>query len=89
MTDQTVDPLARAVHPTEWAIVLSDWKRSNAWVTVHMRGGASLGPGRVNRLPGKALDSAELHDPGAYDRHEKRWTFDLGEVAAITAEARR
>ena len=80
------------VHPTEWAIVLSDWKRSNANVTVHLRTGVDLGPGKVTRLPNQALDSAELTRHagyGTYGEPEKRWTFDLNDVAAITAEASR
>lgn len=78
MTDQ--------VHGTEWALVLADWKRANAVVTVHLRRGVSLGPGKVTRLPGGVLDAAEIHDT----RHpETKWTFDLSEVAAITAEAPR
>lgn len=89
----TDDPYSRAVHTTEWVLILSDWKRSDAWVTVHLKGGATLGPGKVNRLPGPALDSAELRDPRAETasgyRREVRWTFDLNEVAAITAEASR
>ena len=92
MTDQQPDPYAHDVHATEWAIVLSDWKRSNAWVTIHLRGGVSLGPGKVNRIPGPGLDSAELHDPQRVThngRRETKWTFDLNDVAAITAEAPR
>lgn len=74
------------VHSTEWALVLADWRRANAWVTVHLRGGISLGPGRVDRLPGPGLDAAQLHD----SRHpETKWTFDLTDVMAITAEASR
>lgn len=86
------DALDKHVHPTEWVIVLSDWKRSDAWVTVHLRGGGHLGPGKVSRLPGAALDSAELRDPSKVThngRRETRWTFDLNDVAAITAEAPR
>lgn len=83
------DPLAHHVHPTELAVILSDWKRNNANVTVHLRSGVSLGPGRVTRLPGKALDSAELHATRTYERPETKWTFDLNDVAAITAEATR
>lgn len=84
MTDQ--------VHNTEWALVLSDWKRANADVTVHLRGGVSLGPGKVTRIPGPGLDTAELHDPQrvTHDgRRQTKWTFDLSEVAGITAEAAR
>lgn len=80
------------VDPTEWALVLSDWKRAGADVTVHLRSGVSLGPGKVSRLPSTALDGAELHAQrqGTYDgRRETKWTFDLTEVAAITAEAAR
>lgn len=87
------DPLARAVHATEWAIILSDWKRSNADVTVHLRGGVSLGPGKVTRIPGgSGIDSAELHRArgNMYEgTRETKWTFDLNDVAAITAEATR
>jgi hypothetical protein len=84
------DPLDKHVHPTEWAIILGDWKRSDAWVTVHLRSGATLGPGRVTRLPGVAIDSAELtHHARRHDEREKRWTFDLNDVAALTAEASR
>ena len=87
------DPHSRDVHATEWAITLSDWQKSDAWVTVHLKGGATLGPGKVSRLPGAALDSAELRDPRAETRsgylREMRWTFDLTSVAAITAEASR
>lgn len=75
------------VHPTEWVLVLSDWKRAGADVTVHLRGGGTLGPGKVTRLPGPGLDAAELHAP-AYSQRETKWTFDLSEVAAITAVAR-
>lgn len=86
------DPFDKHVHPTEWAIVLSDWKRSNANVTVHLRNGTSLGPGKVTRLPSQALDSAELTARAAYGSYgdpETRWTFDLNDVAAITAKASR
>lgn len=80
------------VHATEWAIVLSDWKRANADVTVHLRGGASLGPGKVTRLPSGALGSAEIRQPpgNIYDGlRETKWTFDLNDVVAITAVASR
>ena len=79
----------RAVHATEWVIILSDWKKSNANVTVHLRGGSTLGPGKVSRLPSVALDSAELRAEQSFVGPEQRWTFDLSEVAAITAEASR
>lgn len=80
------------VNPTEWALILSDWRRADAWVTVHLRCGASLGAGKVTRLPGPGLDAAELRDPArvtASGRRETKWTFDLNEVVAITAEAAR
>lgn len=80
------------VHSTEWALILSDWARSNANVVVHLRGGVSLGPGKVTRLPGPGLDAAELHDPARATGNgcrETKWTFDLNDVAAITAEAPR
>lgn len=77
----------KSVLPSEWNIILSDWKRSEARVTIHLRGGATLGPGEVSRLPNKALDSAELRV--GHGRSEVRWTFDPTEVAAITAEATR
>lgn len=84
------DPLDKHVHATEWAIILSDWKRSDASVTVHLRSGVSLGPGKVTRLPSQVTDSAELtHHARHYSEREKRWTFDLNDVAAITAEASR
>lgn len=89
MGEQSPDPFAHAVHPTEWAIILSDWKRNNADVTVHLRSGATLGPGKITRLPGKALDSAELHARRTYAQPETKWTFDLNDVAAVTAEATR
>ncbi|HEY9351638.1 MAG TPA: hypothetical protein VIP28_00245 [Nocardioides sp.] len=89
----TSDPYGRDVHATEWAIILSDWQKSDAWVTAHLKGGATLGPGKVSRLPGAALDSVELRDPqrvaSSGYRRETRWTFDLNDVAAITAEASR
>lgn len=92
MSETLHDPLAHNVHATEWAIVLSDWKRCSAWVTVHLRGGVSHGPGQVTRIPGSGLDAAELRDPGrvtSNGRRETKWTFDLNDVAAITAEAAR
>ncbi|WP_232676727.1 hypothetical protein [Nocardioides sp. R-C-SC26] len=85
------DPLLHAVHPTEWALILRDWQRADAWVTVHLRG-VSLGPGKVTRLPGPGLDSAQLHDPQQVTvngRREVKWTFDLNDVMAVTAEASR
>jgi len=72
------------VTETEWALILSDWKRNSALVTIHLRGGGVLGPGKVSLLPGLAFDSAQIE---AFDPHRK-WTFDLSEVAAIVAEAR-
>lgn len=86
MSEDGFDYLDKKVHPTEWAVILGDWKRSDAWVTVHLRSGADLGPGKVTRLPSQALDSAEI-STGSRHTPEKRWTFDLNEVAAITAEA--
>lgn len=84
------DPLDKHVHPTEWAVILGDWKRSDAWVTVHLRGGVTLGPGKVTRLPSAALDSVELTRPiRNVSEREKRWTFDLNDLAAITVEASR
>jgi hypothetical protein len=86
------DPLAHVVHPTEWAVILCDWKRSDAWVTIHLRSGVSLGPGKVTRIPSQGLDSAELRDSQRVTvngRREARWTFDLNDVAAITAEESR
>jgi hypothetical protein len=84
---------SKTVDATEWAIILSDWKKSDAWVIVHLKGGVSLGPGKVSRLPGPGLDSAEVRDPNRVAssgyRRETRWTFDLNDVAAITAEASR
>lgn len=79
---------------TWWALVLSDWKRSDAFVTVHLRGGVTLGPGKITRIPSAAAgESAQLHDPHRITldgRHwETKWDFDLSQVAAITAEARR
>lgn len=85
------DAFSHGVHATEWALVLSDWKHCDAWVTVHLRGGVSLGPGQVTRLPGPGLDAAEIRDPQRVTvngRRETKWTFDLNDVAAITAEAR-
>lgn len=89
MTDH--DPLAHHVHPTEWAIILSDWRRNEADVTVHLRSGATLGPGKVSAIPSSSgvIDSAQLHARRRYDRPETKWTFDLNDVAAITAEATR
>jgi hypothetical protein len=90
MTD--TDPFNHGVHATEWALILSDWKRCDAWVTVHLRGGVSLGPGRVTRIPGSGLDAAEIRDPQRVTRdgrRETKWTFDLNDVAAITAETAR
>lgn len=86
MAERDLDYLDKNVHPTEWAIILSDWKKSDAWVTVHLKAGATLGPGKVTRLPSQALDSAEISTRSRHDP-EKRWTFDLNDVAAITAEA--
>lgn len=80
---------AEPVGANEWFLILSDWKRSDANVTVHLRGGVSLGPGKVTRLPSAALDSAEIRHDGDYARPETRWTFNLHEVVAITAEAHR
>lgn len=80
------------IHPTEWVLILSDWKKANADVTVHLRGGVSLGPGKVTHLPGSGMDSVGLHrfaHTVEYERiPETKWTFDLTEVAAITAVAR-
>lgn len=76
-----------AVDGTEWTLVLSDWKRCGADVTIHLRGGVSLGPGKVTQLPGAALDSAQLGALQEVTRREIKWTFDLSEVAAITAVA--
>lgn len=87
MTDH-LDTFAYHVHPTEWALVLGDWRRANADVTVHLRSGVSLGPGKVTRIPGPGLDAAELHDRTIGCR-ETKWTFDLNDVTAITAEAAR
>lgn len=88
--DQQASRFDKHVHPTEWALILSDWKRSGAGVTVHLRNGVTLGPGNVTRLPNAASDSAELtHHARHYSEREKRWTFDLNDVAAITAEAAR
>lgn len=81
---------AESVHATEWVLVLADWKRVNADVTVHLRGGVSLGPGKVTTLPSAGLDSAVLHarQRVTHDgRRETKWTFDPSEIAAITAEA--
>lgn len=69
-----------------WALVLSDWRRSNATVTVHLRGGAVLGPGRVMRVGSSS--SGESGQLESYNGHQTKWDFDLTEVAAITAEAR-
>ena len=86
ITTNKAEPIS--VHGTEWALVLSDWRRAGADVTVHLRGGVSLGPGRVDRLPGSGLDSAQLVGTEAVSRAQIKWTFDLSEIAAITAVAR-
>lgn len=83
-----VGSMSEHVHGTEWALVLSDWRRANADVSVHLRGGVSLGPGKVDRLPGPGLDAAQLIGFEPVTRAAIKWTFDLAEVAAITAVAR-
>jgi len=73
------------VLPSEWALILADWRRCSATVEIYLRGGAVLGPGRVDSLPRSGLDSAQLI--GRSDGRETKWTFDLAEVAAIKAVA--
>ncbi|WP_028474071.1 hypothetical protein [Nocardioides alkalitolerans] len=79
------------VSPAEWALVLSDWKRSDANVTVHLRGGISVGPGKVTNIPGGVIASGGLRAAARspYGDPDRRWTFDVREVIAVTAEAAR
>ena len=90
------EPSKYDVGPSEWVIILSDWKRSDADVEVHLRSGQTLGPGKVTRLPGgDAIGSGELTRRegrtglGYGSEPERRWTFDAREIVAITATAAR
>lgn len=80
-----------------WVIVLSDWKKSDAKVTITLKSGAELGPGKVTDT-GATLGAAVLYDDGMHyagfgsgwrrERPERRWNVGLEEIAAVTAEAR-
>lgn len=78
------------VHATEWVLVLADWQRANADVTIHLRGGGAVGPGKVAALPRSGLDSVVLHNRQVVTsegRREVKWTIDPAEIAAVTAVA--
>lgn len=80
-----------------WPIVLSDWRRAEADVTITLRSGAVLGPGKVLDPGSVATGACVLHDSGYRDRGlgsgwdrkpEKKWNIDLAEIAAVEAVAK-
>lgn len=81
-----------------WVLVLSDWKRAEAMVTVTLRSGVTLGPGKVTDTGG-TLGVAVLHDSGMVysgyssgwrrERDERKWNVDLDEIVAVEAAAKR
>lgn len=80
-----------------WPIVLSDWKRAGAWVTITLRSGVQVGPGKVTDTGSVSNGmAAVLHDDGFRRAHsyssrgpEKKWNVDLAEIVAVEAEASR
>ncbi|WP_426243742.1 hypothetical protein [Nocardioides sp. LHG3406-4] len=77
-----------------WPVVLSDWKRAGADVTITLRSGATVGPGKVTDPGSVAMGACVLHDDGYRDRGlgsgwerkpEKKWNVDLAEIAAVEA----
>lgn len=79
--------------PSWWAVLLLDWRRSNADVMIYLRGGATLGPGKVSRIGTRQMgESWQLHDPAQVTvdgRREVKWDFDAREVIAVRAVAPR
>lgn len=77
----------RRVHPTEWALVLADWRHANADVTIVLRGGVALGPGKLSQLSQPGLDSMVLESVEPVTRKQVKWTIDMTEIAAVKAVA--
>lgn len=72
---------------TWWAVVLSDWRRAGADVTLTTRGGVQLGPGRIERMADRGLGSS-VQLVGTTAGRLTKWDVDLTEVVAVQAVAR-
>lgn len=91
------DERSTGVPPSGWAIILSDWKKARAEVTVTLRNGATF-TGVVSRLNSGIHDEVQLQSHvdrrhegsfggGLTRRHQVLHDIDLTEVVAVTAVA--
>ena len=78
-----------AVYPSFWVLVLSDWRSADATVTVTLRSGVQLGPGKITRLDPRSGESVTLTRGWSPDRPVTKWDFDITELVAVEAVAPR
>lgn len=99
MNDTPITPPSTddgSVMASYWTLVLSDWKRASAMVTITLKSGTQVGPGKVTDN-GHTLGAAVLHDDGnryhgigtgwRREGPERKWNVDLEQIAAVEAVA--